>query len=194
MTIIFPYVTGKFTAYKGEKFITTLSLAVWLIDDYTQREPVGNVNVNIKEANVEALRNPSEYFLFNDLAAGNHNIVVESDFYFYQEVAASVPQPDPKNPVVEISLIPKPSYPFPANATLVRGLVSDGSPVADAEVKVVGKTTETKTDGKGEFALYFQGIKQEAVTVEIKKGLSTKFVNTTVEEGKTKSLGIISFP
>jgi hypothetical protein len=109
-------------------------------------------------------------------------------------MAVNLPQPDPKNPVVEVTLKPKPSYPFPGNATLVRGLVSNGGPVVDADINVVGKTIETKTDEKGEFVLYFKGIKQEAITVEIKKGGNTKSVNTTIEEGKTVSLGIVSFP
>ena len=73
-------------------------------------------------------------------------------------------------------------------------MVSDGSPVAKAEVEVVGKPIKTLTDEKGEFVLYFKGIEMENITVEIKKGGNTKSVNTTIEEGKAVSLGIVSFP
>lgn len=194
MAIIFPYVTGKFRAYEGDKITTTLSLAVRLTDDYTQKEPVGNIKVMIKEGEITPVKNLSGYYLFNDMTAGNYSVVIESDFYFPEETAVNIPHPVPKNPVVEIALKPKPAYPFPGNATLVRGLVSDGNPVVNAEVTVVGKTIETLTDEKGEFTLHFKGIKQENITIEIKKGGSTKAVNTAVEEGKTVSLGTVSFP
>jgi hypothetical protein len=194
MTVIFPYLTGQFTAYEGDKFTTVLSLAVRLIDDFTERETIDNIKVTIKEGDIQAFRNLSGYYLFNDMSAGNYNLAVASDFYFPEELAVSVPQPDPKNPVVEVSLKPVPSYLFPSYATLVRGLVSDGSPVAKAQVEVLGKPIQTLTDEKGEFVLYFKGIEMENITVEIKKGGNTKSVNATIEEGKTKSLGIISLP
>lgn len=194
MAIIFPYVTGKFTAYEGDKLTTILSLAVRLIDDFTERETIGSIKVTIKEGDIKALKNLSGYYLFSDMNAGNYNVAVGSDFYLPEETAVNIPQPDPKNPVVEISLKPRPSYLFPYYATLVRGLVSDGSPVAKAQVEVVGKPLKTLTDEKGEFVLYFKGIEIENITVEIKKGGNTKSVNTTIEEGKTVSLGIVSFP
>jgi hypothetical protein len=194
MAIIFPYVTGKFTAYEGDKITTVLSLAVRLIDDFTEKETIGNIKVTIKEGDIKAFKNLSGYCLFNDFAPGNYNLLIESEYYFLQETPVNIPQPDPKNPVVEISLKPIPAYPFPGYATLARGLISDGSPVANAQVEVVGKPIKTLTDEKGEFVLYFRGIKQENITIEIKKGGSTKSVNTTIEEGKTVSLGIVSFP
>lgn len=194
MAIIFPYVTGKFTAYEGDKLTTILSLAVRLIDDFTERETIGSIKVTIKEGDIKAFKNLSGYYLFSDMNTGNYNVAVGSDFYLPEETAVNIPQPDPKNPVVEISLKPRPSYLFPSYATLVRGLVSDGSPVAKAEVEVVGKPIKTLTDEKGEFVLYFKGIEMENITVEIKKGGNTKSVNTTIEEGKTVSLGIVSFP
>lgn len=194
MAIIFPYVTGKFTAYEGDKITTVLSLAVRLIDDFTEKETIGNIKVTIKEGDIKAFKNLSGYCLFNDFAPGNYNLLIESEYYFLQETPVNIPQPDPKNPVVEISLKPIPAYPFPGYATLARGLISDGNPVGNAQVEVVGKPIKTLTDEKGEFVLYFRGIKQENITIEIKKGGSTKSVNTTIEEGKTASLGIISFP
>ena len=194
MAIIFPYVTGKFTAYEGDKITTTVSLAVSLTDDYTEKKPIGNIMVTIKEGDIKAFKNLSGYCLFNDFAPGNYNLLIESEYYFLQETPVNIPQPDPKNPVVEISLKPIPAYPFPGYATLARGLISDGSPVANAQVEVVGKPIKTLTDEKGEFVLYFRGIKQVNITIEIKRGGSTKSVNTTIEEGKTVSLGIVSFP
>ena len=55
----------------------------------------------------------------------------------------------------EIHLKPKPSYPFPENATLVRGMVfgTDNLPAKKAKVKVDLK--ETRTNENGDFVLYF---------------------------------------
>src|SRR5574337_81514 len=123
MAFTTPYVTDKFIAYPGDVKITNLSLAVWLIDDFTKKEPIGHIKVELKEKDGEAVRNLSGYYLFNDLAAGNYTVSVESDVYFAEEKVVNMPLPDPKNPVVEIVLKPRPAYPFPDNATLVRGLV-----------------------------------------------------------------------
>ncbi len=194
MTIRLPYVTDDFTAYPGDVTSTHLSLAVQLTDDYTKKEPLGNIQVKIKEGNINAIKNPSGYYLFTDFAAGNYNLAVESDFYFPEEKAVTTPHPDPKNPVVLIVIRPRPLYPFPKNATVVRGLVSNGNPVVDAEVSVIGKTLKTKTDKKGEFVLYFKGIKKEDIAIEIKLSGNTKTMKTTIEEGKMTPLGIIPLP
>lgn len=195
MAIITPYVTDKFTAYLGDVLTTKLSLAVWLIDDYTKKELIGSAKVKLKEGDIEAIKNISGYYCFIDLTAENYTVGIESDFYFPKEETVDTSALDPKNPVVAIELKPKPSYPFPGHATLVRGLVEGaGGPVVNADMEVVGKTIKTITDEKGEFVLYFEGIKEENITIEIKKDGSTKSVNTTVKEGKTVSLGVIIFP
>lgn len=105
-----------------------------------------------------------------------------------------------KNPVVTIAVTPRPSYPYSNNATLVRGLVvsntgSNTDPVVKVEVNVLNRIEETKTDEKGEFALYFKEIeKKEDISIEIKKFENSKTINATLEEGKTISLGKIQFP
>jgi hypothetical protein len=194
MVIITPYVKDGFTAYLGEVVSTTLSLAVRLIDDFTEREPLGRIEVVIKQGNIRAFKNLSGYYCFTDLTPGNYDVGIESGFYLPGEATVDTSFLDPKNPVIEITLKPRPSYHFPNNATLVRGLVSNTAPVMNAQVEVVGKPIETLTDEKGEFVLYFKGIKHEGVSIEIRKGGNTKTVGATVEEGKTVSLGVISFP
>ena len=82
MAFISPYITDKYVAYLGEVRSTGLSLAVRIIDDYTGKEPIGNIKVLIKEGNKKAIKNPSGYYLFNDLAGGNYSINIESDLYF----------------------------------------------------------------------------------------------------------------
>jgi hypothetical protein len=99
-----------------------------------------------------------------------------------------------KNPVVAVLLKPLPSYPFPNRATLVRGLLIDSSenPVSGARIKVVSQNKETKSDNKGEFVLYFNGIKGKVqISIEIEYNGKTIPINTNLEEGMKKSLGKI---
>jgi hypothetical protein len=76
------------------------------------------------------------------------------------------------NPVVEITLKPRPSYPFSAGTTLIRGIFLDtaGNPVPGAEVKVVEKGISTITTPKGEFVFYFKGLTDDDVFEENGKG------------------------
>lgn len=99
------------------------------------------------------------------------------------------------NPVVTISLKPLPSYPFCYNSTLVRGLLIDSgkNPVADAIIKVTDLNLDTKSDKMGEFVLYFNNLKSENISFEIEKNGMNKPVNTTLKEGRMKSLGKIMF-
>jgi hypothetical protein len=190
-----PYVTETFTAYAGDVQITNLSLAVWLTDEYTEEKPVGRIKVMLNEVEREAFRNLSGYYCFLDVPHGNYMLSFESEFYFPVAMPIAIPFPDPKNPVEEIVLEPHAGYPFPQNATLVRGVVSSSTgPVVEADVTVVGKSIETRTDDNGEFALFCEGIKKENVTIRAHKGGTTRVVNTTIEEGKTVSIGVIAFP
>ena len=194
MTPATPIVTGGFVAYMGDVIKTNLTFAVWLTDEFTQQGPVGDVQVIIKSVSRTAVRNLSGYFFFTDLIPGTYTVSVAGDSYFPVEQAVDTTVLNPKHPVVEIVLKPTPSYPFPGSATLLRGVVTDGTPVKGAAVKVTAKTITTVTDGQGEFVLFFKGIKQEAITVVIQQGANTKSAAATIEEGKTVSTGIIHFP
>ncbi len=195
MALTMPYVTDKFIAYLGDVVTTNLSLAVWLTDENTGEKPIGRINVILEDAEIKAFKNLSGYYCFTDLSHKDYHLNIESDFYFPANKTIAIPLPDPEKPVDDnIILKPNPVYPFPVSATLVRGLVSNTGPVVKALVSVAGKTIETITDERGEFVLYFKGIKEEDITIEIRKDGDTKDVNTTIEEGRTISLGIIIFP
>jgi hypothetical protein len=62
-------------------------------------------------------------------------------------------------------LKPKPSYPFPPGATLIRGKVYDsaGEAISGAKVRVRGKDVENKTTEEGEFVLYFGPLTEEEI-------------------------------
>jgi hypothetical protein len=189
-----PFVTEKFVAYIGDVITSNLTFAAVLTDEYTEEGPAGGVQVRLKEEGSKATKSMSGYFLFTDLVPGIYTIRVESDYYAPAEKSVDTSILDAKNPVVQIVLKPNPRYPFPARATLLRGVATNTVPVNGANVSVIGKTITTVTDERGEFVLHFRGVKTEAVTIMIQKGGDTKSVGVTIEEGKTVSAGMIHFP
>lgn len=287
MVFVTPQITDNFIAYLGDVKSTSLSLLVWMIDDYTGKESIGNINVMIEEGNnsanknIRAIKNPSGYYFFNNLPGGNYTVSIESEYYFPEKKtvdtsrikdhdihlefdnlgptaeATSIELKDAsklqiddvvkfhnsqgdieqrkitgidvntisweiglnhnfnekgsiivflKYNILEILLKPRPSYPFADNAILVRGSVSNTRPLSDCSINVVDENITTKTDERGEFVVAFKRFvmneeneeekkeKKRNISMEIKKNGSTKTINTTIQEGKTTYLGIISFP
>jgi hypothetical protein len=194
MALVTPYITEKFIAYIGDVVTTNLTFAVLLVDEFTGNAPIGGVQAMLKGAGVKAPRNLSGYYLFTDLAAGACTVRIEAEFYFPAEATIDTTLLDPKKPVSRVVLKPIPGYPFPADATLLRGVVRNSAPVADAAVTVTGKPISTVTDDRGEFVLYFKGIKSELINIVITMGANTKFLTATITEGRTVSLGTIPFP
>ncbi|MBE9594775.1 MAG: carboxypeptidase regulatory-like domain-containing protein, partial [Proteobacteria bacterium] len=78
---------------------------------------------------------------------------------------ARIRLPVPENLILRMMLKPKPSYPFPPGATLIRGKVYDsaGEAVSGAKVRVRGKDVENKTTEKGEFVLYFGPLTEDEI-------------------------------
>jgi len=190
------FIDDRFTSFPGDIVPQrTLSLAVWPEDVFTQERPIGMITAGLKEEKHVPIVNLSGYHCFVNVPDGNYILTIESTYYYSVEKTISLPYPDPKKPVETILLNPKPGYPFPPGTTLVRGIVSITEPVADAIVTVRGTSQETMTNEKGEFLLFFKGLrnKEEDIVIEIKKFGSTKIIPVTIEEGKALSMGIISF-
>jgi hypothetical protein len=190
-----------------ERSIAILSLAVSLVDDYIDRQPIGEIKLTMGEK--EAIKNPSGYYLFLDLPPGNYRLRVQPQYHFDQEVDVSLPLSG--EPVVSLTLKPNPCYPFPESATLIRGMVkdTDDKPVAEATAGIIGKEIENKTTQNGEFVLYFKTLtEQDIIKVNNKryvKGDGDKELQLQVthpsyesktvsieelEEGKTASVSI----
>ena len=189
-----------------EQLSTRLSLAVSLVDDYTGKQPSGDIEIALDSK--KALINPSGHYLFLDVAAGEYTLNVQNEYYFGQEHEITLPLSG--DPVLELTLKPKPAYPFPRGATLIRGIVRDnhGEPVPEAKVEVVGKEIENKTTENGEFVLYFKNLTEDDIIkiggkryvrrnnsrrLMIKAShpaCRSKIQHTEVEEGKTVSLYI----
>lgn len=190
-----------------ERNVTELSLAVWLVDDFTSRQPIGDMKLALGEK--QAIKNPSGYYLFLDLPPGDYELKAETQYYFDQEIAITLPLPG--EPVANIVLKPDPGYPFSPGATLIRGMVEDAEdkPVAGATAKIVGKQVENKTTQKGEFVLYFKALREQDIIKVGKKryvradggrklklqvthpSYKTRTMLVEVEEGKTISVSLM---
>lgn len=149
---------------------TRLSLAVRLVDAFTDGRPVGSQRVSIEGVDAEPVRNPSGYHVFRDLAADTVTLVVDGgpryDDARVEDVEVvdltapdhGVDPADPATwPVETVELAPSPTYEFPAGTTLVRGTVRDSSDetVAGATVSVRDAPPEAETDENGGYVLFF---------------------------------------
>ena len=158
----------EYITFLDRKITTRLSLAVALIDGYTGKQPIGYVKIFIKDQNLKAFKNRSGYYLFFNLPDGEYTVRSDSEYYFDEETPVKSSDLDPLNPVVSIRLEPKPSYPFPSGATLIRGMVqnSNRNPASEAKVEIAGKEVSNRTTVKGEFVLYFNALTEDDIIVE----------------------------
>jgi hypothetical protein len=182
-----------------------LSFAVWLVDDYTQKEPLGDVRVTANgenATNVKALKNLSGYYVFSGPSEGKYTLSVESEHYFSDERIVNTSSfVGSKEPVVEVILKPRPSYPFPDRATLIRGVL-DAEPdilsgiVLKAVSTASGREVLSMPDENGEFVIYFKEIikGKSDVVLEIKGEGIEKTLSILVEECQTRSTGVMQVP
>lgn len=178
----------------------SLSFAVWLVDDYTQKEPLGEIRVSLKGENVKPVKNLSGYYTFSGLPEGKYTLCVKSELYFSEEKLVDTSSfSGAKEPVVEIILKPKPLYPFPDRATLLRGMLAAGPEpglLVGITVKATLKATDQKIQGipdeKGEFVLYFKVVRGKTdVILEIKGEGIEKILPVFIEEGQSSYVGLI---
>jgi hypothetical protein len=126
------------------------------------------------------------------------NVPAWSDTF---ERAINLPKPDPKSPVEIATFVPKSSYPFPGNATLVRGKVMRGG-LTNVEGAIVSTTYQreaspgapptpasvrTLTDREGEFVLFFKRLPSatQTITLTAAEGLIQVPRTVTITEGTT---------
>lgn len=185
-----------------------LSFAVWLVDDYTQKEPLGEVRITLngeKITTLKPLKNMSGYHTFSGLPEGTYTLSADSEFYFSEERIVDISSfVNSKEPVVEIVLKPKPLYPFPDRATLIRGLLTPLAPEPDlfagiavkAILKATGREIRGTPDENGEFVLYFKEIipRKADIILEIKGEGIEKTLSVLIEESQSVYTGVISIP
>jgi hypothetical protein len=206
-----------------------LERSVWVVIDprdiVTGRRAIGPLRVRLRGVAAQPIAAPSGVHCFSDLdvPAGNYVALIEPLFgnrarYFDAERgfalgAVPVPgQPLLRNPV-EITLLPRPGYPFDSQATLARGRLvraSDASAVGGARVSLVlegvNKGLRGRTDERGEFVMSFPptapednasaGLKTLKFRLRFEVDGQPPLVTgeNTVGEGSTKSLTEIKFP
>jgi hypothetical protein len=186
------------------------SLAVNLIDEFTNGRAIGNVEVSLKGKRIESIRNPSGYHVFLNIPQGSYTVQIQGGEYYFDEKKDVELTYQNNSPILNIILKPAPSYPFSPSATLIRGYLqtSKGIGIPEASLKVKGKDIETKTTEKGEFVIYFKNLKKDDVTIIDGKKLvkineknpvleidHSKYKKKTkslkIEEGKTTSFTLI---
>lgn len=160
---------------------------------------------------------PESTYLFFGVRPGSYTVQVRSStdapYYLGVDIPVTLPMPnphwpafpdvtlaDPNKPLADptqpavyraqrdlAGLRPSAAYPFPADATLVRGTVTfGGAPLAGATVRNLGSDEQYLTGGDGQFALALArpvGLKQTItlrathaihrdvdVTVEVRRG------------------------
>jgi len=182
-----------------------LSFAVWLVDGYTQKRSLGDVRVTVNgenSKNVKAVKNLSDYYIFTGLPEGRYTLSVESEHYFSNErIVDTSSFVGSKEPVVEVFLRPKPSYPFPDRATLVRGMLAAEFGILSgitvkAVLKASGREVLSMPGENGEFVIFFKEIikgKSDVVLV-IKGERIEKTLPLVIEEGSSIYIGVISIP
>lgn len=223
-----PFITGRFIAYGGpayggDSWSSQLSLAVIVLDSFTEKPPQVAIRVRLKELPRSIpVRNQSGFFCFEGITTpGPYTLVLEpdrttSDWYYLEstgpiwndtfERIINLPKPDPKAPVEAATFSPKSSYPFPTNATLVRGIVTQGTP--DGVGGAVVSTTyqhvpnpppnvppgppaplpvKTLTDREGEFVLFFKRLPNETqlITLTAEKNGNQSQQAVMITEGTT---------
>lgn len=121
-----------------------------------------------------------------------------------------LPLPNPLQPLEVVTLSPTPAYPFPANATLVRGTVKRfgvavGAAVVRTTYNKVDPTDttqqipvqiETITDPAGEYVLFFKSLpaKTQNLTIVATKNGDQNQITSVITEGSTLKDQHITFP
>jgi hypothetical protein len=172
-----------------------LSLAVSLKDKYSGGVPQGKVDLFL-DGNERPVLNPSGYYAFINLPEGSYNINALSENYLDEKIEVKIESDkyclDDKcfflDIPLEISLIPRPSYPFPPGETLVRGTLRDSKgPVSGAQLEVnLRAKFSTRTDEMGEFVIFFDSLKEEDV---MKEG-RTLYLKGSGIQGKSREVPV----
>lgn len=236
-----PFITTKFIGYSGDSRTREVSLAVRVVDAFTEEQANVTLSVKLKELpDARTLKGQRGFYCFDGretvringttivrttIPNGNYTLVVQPDpisgnQFFLQprlvgqawtsnfERAIVLPMPDPLNPLELVTLAPTPAYPFPANATLVRGMVLQaGAAAPDVVVTTtydevdpldpsltIPKTVETLTDRAGEFVLFFKRLplNTQAITVSV-RGTAVQ-IAVVITEGTTLKNQVLNLP
>lgn len=130
-----------------------VSLVVALRDGYASGAPFDrDIEVRLADYPRKPIAKPDGTYIFIDLEPGTYRLNITSAYYFRETRDISV---GGSNAIVHIPLMPLPSYPYGANATLIRAMVAraPGVPLGAAVVTAAvlsedgarGRLSEDKT-------------------------------------------------
>ena len=236
-----PFITKKLIGYAGDSRRTQVTLAVQVIDSFTELPLELPLSIRLKELpDIKTLRGQRGFYCFEGretvtidgtvinrtpIPDGNYTLVVQPDpaagnIHFLQprqvgqpwtgnfERPVVLPLPNPLNPLEVVTFAPTPAYPFPANATLVRGLVRQGGAAVPNVVVTstydevdpldpsltVSRDVETLTDREGEYALFFKRLpdRTQAITVRV-RGTAVQ-IPIVITEGTTLKNQVLNLP
>ncbi len=197
MPIIRPFQTRDFFFHPADVRKSVLAFALWILDEFTQKPVEAQVTVKIKgDDKHKPIRNPSGYYCFVDLASATYLVQVEAEGYFPFEEPVDMATLPGLNPVYDVILKPNPAYPFPPNATLIRGVVKSPGPVPNAVVTAASSflkknPPQTRTNENGEFVLFLKKVELEkgpfAKKVERIKDVT---IHVTAKDKKTASVSV----
>jgi hypothetical protein len=231
MTFTRPVTTTRFIDYElGDSYRHRLSIAIRPIDEFTSVGPEIPIRLKLKEIpRLAALRNLSGHLCFEEIAAGNYKLMVEpdpiADRFYVRPLQGpwidtfEIPLVVAPNLLLsfDLNLSPRPSYPFPPNATLVRGFVTQGTPagVGNAVVRAtykevnprdttltVQKTVEALTNREGEYVLFFKRLPKvppveialKALVIALKDGKQSAQRTVLITEGQTLQTSPLDLP
>ncbi len=151
--------SDELTAVNVGERVTTLLLAVKLLDTVTGDPPTGNPRVRLGRSDAKPIVKPNGYYLFLAHEPIDDSIRVNVDAgerYQNESIEVDLSARDPRDPL-EIELSPTASYEFPTGTTAVRGhiLDGDGCQMDGAHVSTRNLERAIETDETGEFALFF---------------------------------------
>jgi hypothetical protein len=149
----------------------------------------GMVSVRLPETIQEPTITPEGYYVFLDLPDGDYTLTVSAELYdYYGTSTFNTTTLDPINVAFPVDLQPNTSYPFPVDASLIRGSVRDqhGNPIAGVDVQAQGRSEFACSDVQGNFVLSFDVSAPELITLDFSKsGYAGESESVTVNPAQT---------
>lgn len=164
---------------------TRLSIAIKLQDAFTGGQPTGPLRVGLFDRSERFIRNRSGYYVLTDLPEEISPVAITvepGDRYLLERCVLDQEQLESLPQVLTITLLPAPAYRFPADATLIRGMVGEArddgtvTPLSDVELTVdtdgdasdddTALSAMGRSNNDGEYVLFFRGVTADDVSVQ----------------------------
>lgn len=215
---------------EGDSHRHDLSIAIRPFDQFTEEPPLTQLRAKLKELpTARPIRSLSGLLCFEDIVPGKYKLLVQNDpevvdpFFVKPPLGTwtdtlEIPIEVFPNVVLsfDLQLAPRPSYPFPPHATLVRGTVIQNSlAVADAVVRAtylevnpldntqnVIRTVEALTNREGEYVVFFKRLPKvkegdpdlTADLTAVKGASQSQVTKVVIKEGTTQKANALDLP